>query len=272
MSLLSGKKGIVFGALNENSIAWKVALAAKAEGADIVLTNTPIALRVGTLSALAEQCGAEIVPADATSVEDLENLVGRSMEIFGGKIDFVLHSVGMSPNVRKGRAYSDLNYDFMAKTVDISAVSFHKLLQTLYSRDAMNDWGSVVALTYVASSVAVEGYSDMADAKAMLESITRNFGLLYGRRNHVRVNCVSQSPTLTTAGQGVQGMTDMMEFAERMAPLGNATAEECASYIVTLFSDYTRKVTMQTLYNDGGFHSTGLSAEVMDTFLKGMER
>lgn len=253
--LLKGKKGLIFGALNDKSIAWKVAELAVAEGAEIVLTNTPVSLRLGEINRLAEQCGTIVIPADATSVADLEALVDGSMEHFGGKFDFVLHAVAMSPNIRKGRPYTDVNYDFFQKTVDISALSFHKLLQTLYKKDALNEWGSVVALSYIAADRAMPGYNDMADAKAMLQSITRNFGLLYGHEKHVRINTVSQSPTMTTAGQGIDGMKEMVGYADRISPLGNATAEDCAGYVLTLFSDLTRKVTMQNLYHDGGYSS-----------------
>jgi enoyl-[acyl-carrier protein] reductase I len=253
--LLKGRKGLIFGALNDNSIAWKVAELAVAEGAEIVLTNTPVSIRLGEINRLAEQCGTIVIPADATSVADLETLVDGTMEHFGGRFDFVLHAVAMSPNIRKGRPYTDVNYDFFQKTVDISALSFHKLLQTLYKKDALNEWGSVVALSYIAADRAMPGYNDMADAKAMLQSITRNFGLLYGREKHVRVNTVSQSPTMTTAGQGIDGMKEMVGYADRVSPLGNATAEDCAGYVITLFSDLTRKVTMQNLYHDGGYSS-----------------
>ena len=270
-NLLKGKRGVIFGALNEQSIAWKVAERAVEEGAEILLTNTPVAMRIGATQQLAEQCGSIVVPADATSVEDLQNLVDKAIEHFGGKIDFVLHSVGMSPNVRKNFPYSALDYNNFAKTIDISALSFHKLLQTLYAKDAMAEYGSVVALSYIAAQRTVEGYSDMAEAKAMLESIARSFGAVYGRERKVRVNTVSQSPTLTTAGQGIAGMRDMYDFTEEMSPLGNASAEECADYIVTLFSDLTRKVTMQNLYHDGGYSSMGISASVLEGFKKGRE-
>ena len=253
--LLKGRKGLIFGALNDKSIAWKVAELAVAEGAEIVLTNTPVSIRLGEINRLAEQCGTVVIPADATSVTDLEALVDGTMEHFGGKFDFVLHAVAMSPNIRKGRPYTDVNYDFFQKTVDISAMSFHKLLQTLYKKDALNEWGSVVALSYIAADRAMPGYNDMADAKAMLQSITRNFGLIYGREKHVRINTVSQSPTMTTAGQGIGGMTEMVGYADRISPLGNATAKDCAGYVITLFSDLTRKVTMQNLYHDGGYSS-----------------
>ncbi len=268
-NLLKGKRGIVFGALNEHSIAWKVAERAVEEGAEIVLTNTPISLRMGDINRLAERCNAPVIAADATSVEDLESLVDKAMEHFGGKIDFVLHSVGMSPNVRKNIPYQQLNYTFLDKTLDISAISFHKLMQVLYSKSAMNEWGSIVALTYMAAQRTFVGYGDMADAKALLESVARSFGAIFGRDHKVRVNTVSQSPTATTAGKGIAGMGGMLDFAEAMSPLGNATAEDCAYYCVTLFSDLTRKVTMQNLYHDGGFSNMGLSEAVYNGFLKG---
>lgn len=267
-NLLKGKRGIVFGALNEHSIAWKVAERAVEEGAEIVLTNTPISLRMGDINRLAERCNAPVIAADATSVEDLESLVDKAMEHFGGKIDFVLHSVGMSPNVRKNIPYQQLNYTFLDKTLDISAISFHKLMQVLYSKSAMNEWGSIVALTYMAAQRTFVGYGDMADAKALLESVARSFGAIFGRDHKVRVNTVSQSPTATTAGKGIAGMGGMLDFAEAMSPLGNATAEDCADYCVTLFSDLTRKVTMQNLYHDGGFSNMGLSEAVYNGFLK----
>lgn len=262
-NLLQGKRGIIFGALNDKSIAWKAAEAAVREGAEILLTNTPMALRFGTIKQLAEQCNAPIIPADATSVADLEKLVDDTMTHFGGQFDFVLHSVGMSVNIRKNVPYDQLNYDYLQKTLDISAISFHKLLQVLYRKDALNPGGSVVALTYLAADRTVEGYSDMADAKAMLQSITRNFGAIYGRHNGVRINTVSQSPTMTSAGSGIAGMDRMFDFADRLSPLGNASAEACADYITTLFSDLTRAVTMQNLYHDGGFSSMAASHSVL---------
>ena len=255
-NLLKGKKGLIFGALNEQSIAWKVAERAVEEGAEIVLTNTAVSIRMGTISKLAEKCNTIVVPADATS--------------FGGKFDFMLHSIGMSPNVRKGRTYDDLDYDFLSKTLDISAISFHKAIQVARKKDAINDWGSIVALSYIAAQRTLYGYNDMADAKALLESIARSFGYIYGREKHVRINTVSQSPTPTTAGSGVLGLGDLMGFAENMSPLGNASAEDCADYVLTLFSDLTRKVTMQNLYHDGGFSSMGMSRRAMKTYEKGM--
>lgn len=268
-NLLKGKKGIVFGALNEQSIAWKVAQKAVAEGAEIVLTNTPISLRMGEIDRLAQICNAPIIAADATNVEELEALVDKAMEHFGGKIDFVLHSIGMSPNVRKNIPYQDINYANFGKTLDISALSFHKVMQVLYNKSAMNEWGSIVALTYMAAQRTFVGYGDMADAKALLESVARSFGAIFGRDYKVRVNTVSQSPTATTAGKGIAGMSGMLEFAQAMSPLGNADAEDCANYCITLFSDLTRKVTMQNLYHDGGFSSMGLSEVVYKSFLKG---
>ncbi|MDP6908997.1 MAG: SDR family oxidoreductase [Flavobacteriales bacterium] len=254
--LLKGKKGIIFGALDDRSIAWKIAEKCHDEGADFVLTNAPVALRMGKISELGEKVGAEVIPADVTVMEDLDNLVGSTKEKFGG-IDFILHSVGMSPNVRKGRAYTDLNYDFFHKTVDISAMSLHRILQTCMKTDALNEWASVVALTYIASQRTYSGYGDMAEAKALLESIARSFGYHYGIKNKVRINTVSQSPTVTTAGSGVAGFDDFIGNANRMSPLGNATAEECADYCITLFSDLTKKVTMQNLFHDGGYSSMG---------------
>ena len=254
--LLKGKKGIIFGALDERSIAWKVAEKCHEEGAELILTNAPVALRMGQINALAEKVNANVIPADVTLMEDIENLVRASKEQFGS-VDFVLHSVGMSPNVRKGRAYTDLNYDFYHKTMDISAMSLHRVLQTCYKMDALNEWASVVALTYIAAQRTYTGYGDMAEAKAMLESIARSFGHHYGEHKKVRVNTVSQSPTVTTAGSGVEGFDDFISNADKLSPLGNATAEECADYCVTLFSDLTRKVTMQNLFHDGGYSSMG---------------
>ena len=269
--LLKGKKGIIFGALNESSIAWHVAELAHQEGAQLVLTNTPVALRMGSLKDLASKTGALLIPADATNVDDLNNLFKESMEHFGGKLDFVLHSIGMSPNVRKGRTYDDIDYDYFMKTLDISAISFHKMLQVAWKLDAINEWGSVLALSYIAAQRTLYGYNDMADAKALLESIGRSFGYIYGRERRVRINTVSQSPTITTAGSGVMGFDGLMDFTDRMSPLGNADAQECAGLCVTLFSDLTRKVTMQNIYNDGGFSSMGMSRKAMAVYNKNLD-
>ncbi|MEE1121140.1 MAG: enoyl-ACP reductase [Prevotella sp.] len=270
-NLLKGKRGIIFGALNEQSIAWKVAIRAVEEGAEITLSNTPMAIRMGEVDALAKQLGCEVIPADATSVTDLEEVFRRSQEVLGGKIDFVLHSIGMSPNVRKKRTYDDLDYAMLDKTLDISAISFHKMIQTAKKMDAIAEHGSILALTYMAAQRTMFGYNDMADAKALLESIARSFGYIYGRESNVRVNTISQSPTMTTAGSGVKGMDKLFDFANRMSPLGNASADECADYCIVMFSDLTRKVTMQNLYHDGGFSSMGMSLRAMSTYEKGLE-
>ena len=267
-NILKGKRGIIFGALNEDSIAWKTALKAHEEGAQFVLTNAPIALRMGEINKLAEQCNAEIIPADATSIEDLTNLFEKSMEVLGGKLDFVLHSIGMSPNVRKGKSYGDLNYDWFLKTLDISGVSFHKVLQTAEKTDAMNEWGSVLALTYIAAQRTFPDYSDMAQAKAVLESIARSYGYRFAKLKNVRVNTISQSPTMTTAGSGVSGFDTFFDYADKMSPLGNASAEDCANYIVMMFSDYTRMVTMQNLMHDGGFSHSGITEDIIAQLTK----
>ncbi|NDW13006.1 enoyl-ACP reductase [Bacteroides sp. 214] len=270
-NLLKGKRGIVFGALNEQSIAWKVAERAVEEGAIITLSNTPVAVRMGEVDALSQKLNCEVIPADATSVEDLQEVFRRSQEVLGGKIDFVLHSIGMSPNVRKKRTYDDLDYSLLDKTLDVSAVSFHKMMQVAKKMNAIADYGSILALSYVAAQRTFFGYNDMADAKALLESIARSFGYIYGREKNVRVNTISQSPTATTAGSGVKGMDKLMDFANRMAPLGNASADECADYCILMFSDLTRKVTMQNLFHDGGFSSVGMSLRAMATYSKGLE-
>ncbi|PHS10330.1 MAG: enoyl-ACP reductase [Kordia sp.] len=267
-NLLKGKRGIIFGALDEHSIAWKTAERVHAEGGTFVLTNAPIALRMGTINELAEKTGSQVIPADATSLEDLENLITKAQEILGGKLDFVLHSIGMSVNVRKKRHYTDQNYDFTHKGWDISAVSFHKVMQTLYKQDAMNEWGSIVALTYMAAQRSFPDYNDMADNKAYLESIARSFGYFFGNDKNVRVNTISQSPTPTTAGSGVKGFDGFIAYAEKMSPLGNATAQDCADYTVSLFSDLTKRVTMQNLFHDGGFSNVGVSKEVMEKFME----
>nr|MBS0037964.1 SDR family oxidoreductase [Saprospiraceae bacterium] len=262
-NLLKGKRGIIFGALDEQSIAWKVAEHCVAEGASIALTNAPVAMRFGKIQELGEKLNAEIIPADATSTDDLNALIEQSVEVLGGKIDFVLHSIGMSLNVRKKREYTNLKHDWMLKTLDISAVSFHKLMQCLMEKDAMNEWGSVLALSYIAAQRVFPDYSEMAEAKALLESIGRSFGYHFGVKKKVRVNTISQSPTWTTAGSGVKGFQQFFDYADEMSPLGNATAEECADYCVMLFSDLTKKVTMQNLFHDGGYSSMGINPAAM---------
>lgn len=269
--LLKGKRGIIFGALNDMSIAWKVAEKAVEEGAVITLSNTPVAVRMGETNALAEKLNCQVIAADATSVEDLEKVFSESMKILGGKIDFVLHSIGMSPNVRKKRTYDDLDYDMYKTTLDISATSFHKMMQVAKKMDAIAEGGSVLALSYVAAQRTFFGYNDMADAKALLESVARSFGYIYGRSKGVRVNTISQSPTVTTAGSGVKGINDLLDFSDRMSPLGNASADECADYCIVMFSDLTRKVTMQNLFHDGGFSSMGMSLRAMNVYSKSMD-
>lgn len=265
-NLLKGKRGIIFGALNEQSIAWKVAERAHEEGATFVLTNAPIAMRMGEIKGLAEATGSEIIAADATSLEDLENLISQSMEILGGKIDFILHSIGMSVNVRKGNHYTKENYDYTMKGFDVSALSFHKVMQTAKKLNAMNEWGSIVALSYIAAQRVFPDYNDMADNKSYLESIARSFGYHYGVSDKVRVNTISQSPTMTTAGSGVKGFSEFINFSEKMSPLGNADAAACADYCIVMFSDLTRYVTMQNLFHDGGFSNTGVTQEVIERF------
>lgn len=262
--LLAGKRGVIFGALDEQSIAWKVAQRCVAAGATITLTNAPVALRFGGIQKLGEELDAKVIAADATSLEDLDNLFTQSQEILGGKLDFVLHSIGMSLNVRKKRTYTNLKYDWMQKTFDISAISFHKVMQTLYQNDAMNDWGSILGLTYIAAQRTFPDYSEMAESKALLESFARSFGYHFAKKNHVRVNTISQSPTITTAGSGVKGFQEFFSYADKMSPLGNASAEACADYCLTMFSDLTRMVTMQNLYHDGGFSNMGMAPEVLD--------
>ncbi|MEZ4897925.1 MAG: SDR family oxidoreductase [Saprospiraceae bacterium] len=262
--LLAGKTGIVFGALDDQSIAWKVAEKAVDEGARIVLSNAPVALRFGKIQELGEKLDAPVIAADATSMDDLQQLLTQSMEHFGGPVDFLLHSIGMSLNVRKNKAYTDLNHEWMLKTFDISAISFHKLMQSAYRLDAVKDWGSIVALTYIAAQRVFPDYNEMAESKALLESFARSFGYHYGVKNHVRVNTISQSPTWTTAGSGVKGFKTFFDYADQMSPLGNATAEECANYCTFLFSDLSRKVTMQNLYHDGGYSSMGINPALFD--------
>jgi enoyl-[acyl-carrier protein] reductase I len=220
-------------------------------------------MRFGTINALAEKVNAPVFMADATSNEDLEKLFTGATEHFGGKIDFVLHSIGMSMNVRKKKDYTDLNYDFMKTTFDISAISFHRVMQTLWKQEAMKDWGSIAALTYIAAQRVFPDYSEMAESKALLESFARSFGYHFGTRNHVRVNTVSQSPTMTTAGSGVKGFKEFFDYADKMSPLGNASAEACADYCVFLFSDLSKMVTMQNLYHDGGFSNMGMNPAVL---------
>ena len=265
-NLLKGKVGIITGALDENSIAWKTALKAKEQGAKFVLTNAPIAMRMGGINELAQECNTIVIPADATSLEDIEKLYTEAKEYLGGNFDFLLHSIGMSPNIRKGRSYGDLNYEWAMKSYDVSAISFHKMMQVAEKQDVMNEWGSIVGLSYIAAQRVFPFYTDMADAKALLESIARGYGYRFGKLKKVRVNTISQSPTKTTAGTGIDGFDSFYNFADALSPLGNASADACAEYIVTMFSDYTRLVTMQNLFHDGGYSFTGISEEIMEKF------
>lgn len=265
LGILKGKVGIITGALDESSIAWKTAVKAHQEGAKIILTNAPVAIRMGKIKDLAKELDAPLIPADATSIEDITKLYEVAKNEFG-QIDFLLHSIGMSLNVRKNRPYTDLNYDFLQKTYDISAISFHKMMQVGLQMDIFKEWGSIVALSYIAAQRTFGKYNDMAEAKALLESFARSFGYHLGKLKKVRVNTISQSPTPTTAGSGVEGFEKMLHYAEKMSPLGNATAEECADFIIMLFSDYTKKLTMQNIYHDGGFSSVGVSEEVLESF------
>ncbi|MEM9896568.1 MAG: SDR family oxidoreductase [Bacteroidota bacterium] len=267
-NLLQGKRGIIFGALDQSSIAWKVAEKAKQEGASFTLSNAPIALRMGEINKLADQVGAEIIPADATSLEDLEKLFTESEELLGGKLDFILHSIGMSPNVRKGKDYGNLNYDWFQKTLDVSALSFHKVMHVAEKLDSMNEWGSILGFSYIAAQRTFPDYSDMAQAKAVLESVARSYGYRMAKSKKVRVNTISQSPTMTTAGSGVPGFDVFFDYAEKMSPLGNASAESCADYCISLFSDFTRMVTMQNLMHDGGFSASGITEDLIEQLSK----
>ncbi|MGE9516155.1 MAG: enoyl-ACP reductase FabI [Solitalea-like symbiont of Tyrophagus putrescentiae] len=264
-NLLQGKKGLILGALDSKSIAWIVAEMCFNEGAEIVLSNAPIALRKGDIQELAAKCNnCPVIAADITSLEDIEALLKSTKEHFAGGIDFILHSVGMSLNIRKKRDYTNLDYEYMKTSIDISAISFHKLLQVAYNLDVLNQEASVLALSYIAAQRVFPNYSEMAEAKAMLESIARSWGYHYGKKRDVRINTISQSPTLTTAGSGIQGFDAFFNYAEKMSPLGNASAQDCAKYCITLFSDYTKKITMQNLYSDGGFSSVGISDKIID--------
>ncbi|MEM7037396.1 MAG: SDR family oxidoreductase [Bacteroidota bacterium] len=262
-NLLQGKKGIIFGALDESSIAWKVAERAVEEGAEVLLTNAPVALRMGPIKQLGEKLNTEVIAADATNMDDLNALFDAAEEKYG-KLDFILHSIGMSPNVRKKRAYTNLKHDWYHKTLDISGMSFHRMMQIAYQRDLMNEWGSILGLSYIAAQRTFGKYNDMAEAKALLESIARSFGYHFGKEKKVRVNTISQSPTPTTAGSGVAGFDKMLNFGEKLSPLGNATADECADYCILMFSDLSKKVTMQNLFHDGGFSSVGISESLLE--------
>jgi len=267
-NLLKGKKGIIFGALDDRSIAWRTALKCHEEGAELILSNAPVAMRMGEINKLAETVNAPVIGCDVSSNDDVTNLMTKAMEHFGGGFDFILHSIGMSINVRKGKQYTEIDYNFNSKSLDISAMSLHRVLATAMKMDALNEWGSVIALSYIASQRVFPDYNEMADAKALLESVARSFGYHYGVKKHVRVNTISQSPVRTTAGSGVKGFDGFMKYAEKMRALGNGSSDESANYCVVMFSDMTRMVTMQNLFHDGGFSFTGVTGDVIEQMEK----
>ncbi len=261
--LLEGKKGVIFGALVESSIAWSIAEAVHREGGEFVLSNAPVAKRFGDLDTLAEETGdSPIIYADATKQEDLEDLFERARDEYG-PLDFVVHAIGMGVNIRKNKAYEELDYNWLHQTLDISAMSLHRVITAADEQEALADGGSIVALSYIGAQRTFSKYSEMGDAKALLESIVRSYGYRLADRR-IRLNAISQSPTRTTAGKGIEGFDAMFEFGDRISPLGNADAESCADYTVTLLSDLSRMVTMQTLYHDGGFSSMGMSDETIN--------
>ena len=263
--LLKGKKGVVFGALDESSIGWQIALAAYREGASFALSNVAVALRIGALDDLAEACGeASVIPCDATNMDELKELFTRVKEEMG-EVDFIVHSIGMSQNIRKEKPYRQLNYDWYLRTLDVSAISLHKMITAALDNKAIADGASIVAMSYIAAQRNYSTYSDMGDAKALLESIVRSYGSRLATHG-IRINTISQSPTQTRAGSGIDNFDKMFEFADRTSPLGNATAAECANYVVTLLSDLTRKVTMQNLYHDGGYSSIGTTLPMLRLF------
>ena len=268
MSILSNKRGLIFGAVDQSSLAWHVALACKQAGADVVLSNTAVAIELGAVRSLAEEHHMPLIACDATHPEEIEHLLTEAQQALGGQLDFVLHAVAQSQNLRRHKPYEDANYHYFQQTLDTSALSLHKLLQTALRMDAISEWGSVVTLSYLGSERFVRGYNDMADAKAMLESIVRNFGAIYGERKHVRINAISQSPTPTRAAGGWADMPYFYRMTDELSPLGNADADDLAGLCVALFSDLTRKVTMQTIYNDGGFGRTVLTERFAETYKK----
>ncbi|MDB5035418.1 MAG: Enoyl-[acyl-carrier-protein] reductase [Chlorobi bacterium] len=263
--LLKGKRGIVFGPLDESSIGWQIALSAYGEGATLAISNVQIALRVGKVMELAKLCGdAPVIACDATNNEEIDAAFKQLKEEFG-PVDFIIHSIGMSQNIRKSLPYEALNYDWYLRTLDVSAVSLHRILTSALKNDAIKNGGSVVAMTYIAAQRNYSSYSDMGDAKSLLESIARSYGTRLAERG-IRINTVSQSPTYTRAGSGIENFDKMYDYADRVSPLGNASAEECGDYVVTLLSDLTRKVTMQNLYHDGGYSSMGMTIPMLHLF------
>jgi enoyl-[acyl-carrier protein] reductase I len=263
--LLEGKRGIIFGPLDESSIGWQIALAAYREGAELAISNVAIALRVGKVRELAELCGdAPVFSCDATNSEEIDATFSQMKESFGG-VDFIIHSIGMSQNIRKSLPYDGLNYDWYMRTLDVSALSLHRIITSALKHEAINEGGSIVAMTYIASQRNYSTYSDMGDAKALLESIARSYGPRLATRK-IRINTVSQSPTYTRAGSGIENFDKMFDYAEQISPLGNASADECGDFVVTLLSDLTRKVTMQNLFHDGGYSAMGMTIPMLSLF------
>ncbi|MGB7512201.1 MAG: enoyl-ACP reductase [Pelodictyon phaeoclathratiforme] len=254
--LLKGKKGIVFGPLDESSIGWQIALHAYREGAEIAISNVAAALRFGNIEELSTLCGnAPMFVCDASKNEDVDACFKELKEKMG-PVDFIVHSIGMSQNIRKQLPYEDLNYEWFIKTLDVSALSLHRLVSYALKNEAINKGGSILSLSYIASQRNYWTYSDMGDAKSLLESIVRSYGPRLARQA-IRINTISQSPTYTKAGSGIPGFEKMYEYSDLMSPLGNASAEECAEYCMTILSDLSRKVTMQNLFHDGGYSSMG---------------
>ena len=254
--LLKGKKGIVFGPLDESSIGWQIALHAYREGAEIAISNVAAALRFGNIDELSTLCGnAPMIVCDASKNEDVDACFKELKEKMG-PVDFIVHSIGMSQNIRKQLPYEDLNYEWFIKTLDVSALSLHRLVSYALKNEAINEGGSILSLSYIASQRNYWTYSDMGDAKSLLESIVRSYGPRLARKA-IRINTISQSPTYTKAGSGIPGFEKMYEYSDLMSPLGNASAEECAEYTMTILSDLSRKVTMQNLFHDGGYSSMG---------------
>ena len=264
--LLAGKRGVIFGALDERSLAWHIALRCQAEGEQIVLSNTSAAIQLGTISQLAEAHQMPLIACDATKTEELAALWQQAQAQTGGKIDFVLHGVAQSVNLRRHKSYEELNYEYYKQTLDISAMSLHKMIRTAMEQDALAEGASVVALSYIASERYFLGYNDMGDAKALLESIARQLGAIYGQKKKVRINIVSQSPTRTKAGGQWKEIDFFYRYSDQLSPLGSASADDCADVCVALFSDLMRKVTMQTIYCDGGFGRTILTPELVEDY------
>jgi enoyl-[acyl-carrier protein] reductase I len=266
--LLKGKKGIVFGPLDETSIGWQIALAAKREGAELAVSNVAVALRVGKPAELAKLLGdAPLIACDVSNSEEISKCFQEAKEKLG-KLDFFVHSVGMSQNIRKGLSYENSKYDWFLKTLDVSGLSLHRLLHGALAEEALNDGASVLAISYIAAQRSFTTYGDMSDAKALLESVARSFGSRLGEKK-IRVNTVSQGPTWTRAGSGIDDFEKMYTLADILSPLGNPTAADCGDYCVTLLSDLTKFVTMQNLFHDGGFSAMGMTTALLHMIYNG---